>query len=104
MIRTLSALSALAMTLALAAPASASADPTTRTVSLAGKSPTQAYEAIVDAARFLCRGTMAGDIHGLYAPAECVQDIVKTTLARVDVPALSRYAQTPSAYRQIASN
>ena len=102
MIRTLSALSALAMTMALAAPASAA--PGTRTVSLAGKTPTQAYEAIVDAARDLCRGTMAGDIHGLYAPAACVQDIVKNTLAHVDAPALSQYAQSPTAYRQIASN
>ncbi len=103
MIRTLSALSALAMTVALAAPASA--DPSfTRTVSLAGKSPTQAYDAIVDAARSLCRGTGAGDIHGIYTPAPCVQEIVKNTLARVDVPGLSQYAHSPVAYGRIASN
>jgi hypothetical protein len=100
MIRT-AVLSVLAMAGALAsAPAFAEGSVS---VPVAGKSPAEAYAAIVTAAQAVCRGLEPGDPHGLFKTGACVRGAVDAAIQEAKSPALTQYAAGAS-YLHLASN
>ncbi|HTK36246.1 MAG TPA: hypothetical protein VL358_13300 [Caulobacteraceae bacterium] len=99
--RKLMSLSALAAAVVLAAPALA--EDSVR-VPVVGKSPAEAYAAIVAAARSVCRGIVPGDPHGLYVSEACVQASVDAAITQAKIPALTQYAKGAVRDLHLASN
>ncbi|HTI67624.1 MAG TPA: hypothetical protein VL460_08805 [Caulobacteraceae bacterium] len=97
MIRTLTALSALAA-VSLATPAFAD----DIRVDLAGKTPAEAYAAISRAADTAC-STSLTPREWLHLRASCVAETVEATLAKIGDPALVQYSQTRKGALQLAS-
>ena len=103
MIRTtLMALTALAATAALTAPASAEQS---MTVKLAGKSTAASYVAIVKAARAVCKPDTGAEIYSIFVADDCVKTTISAALDKVADPALSQYAANREALAlTLASN
>lgn len=94
-------LCALSIAAALATPASA-ADGVV--VKLAGKSPAEAYAAISQAARTVCRAAYASQYRGVYLSYDCVKETVARTVAMTKSPSLAQFARNKEAEQSLASS
>ena len=99
MIRSLTALTVLAASAALTAPAFAE----DTTVKIAGKTPAAAYASIESAARRVCLSP-SDQIYSVYLASNCVAETIAATLAKVGDPALLQYSQARQTFLKLASN
>ncbi len=90
MMRTLTALTVLAASAALAG--TASADESVVRVTLTGLSPAAAYAKIESAAKTVCTPS-SYSIYSVYLSSACVAGTVEATLAKIAEPALTQYSQ-----------
>ena len=95
MIRVLSVFAALALTAAMAAPASA-ADLDSVTVKLKGKSVATVYADITAAAKTVCKGIQY-EPRSPHFGYNCVSFTVADTITTIGSPSLRLYAKSPEA-------